>query len=114
LTSRWLTANGCSRDAHENVVLVVSELVTNAVVHACTAIEFSASMGEAPDGARIINVEVHDAGVGEPRRRHAGDGVGGLGLEVVERLALAWGWHPTPNGKVVWADIACQGTAAQT
>lgn len=39
-----------------------------------------------------------------PRPRLADDfAEDGRGLLLIEQLSTAWGWHPAPGGKVVWA-----------
>ena len=94
-------------EALETAVLVLSELVGNAVAH-----------GRPPIDARVrrladrVVVEVADSGGRLPRRRHAGvDQEAGRGLELVATLADRWGVRPTADGKVVWAEI---GPAALT
>jgi PAS domain S-box-containing protein len=94
-------------DALETTVLVLSELVGNAVAH-----------GRAPIDARVrrladrVVVEVADGGGRLPRRRHAGvDDEAGRGLDLVATLADRWGARPSADGKVVWAEI---GPAAFT
>ncbi len=91
----------------EDVVLVVSELATNAVLHSgCTPEdEFELLAELVPSGVRIA---VIDSGRSdsEPRR---GDGdplqPGGMGLKVVEELARCWGSER--RGSVsVWAELA--------
>jgi anti-sigma regulatory factor (Ser/Thr protein kinase) len=88
-------------EALETTVLVLSELLGNAVAH-----------GRAPIDARVrrladrVVVEVADGGGRLPRRRHAGsDEEAGRGLELVATLANRWGARPTADGKVVWAEI---------
>ncbi|ONH30993.1 hypothetical protein BL253_11410 [Pseudofrankia asymbiotica] len=88
-------------EALETAVLVLSELVGNAVAH-----------GRQPIDARVrrltdrVVVEVADGGGRLPRRRHAGaDQEAGRGLELVATLADRWGVRPTADGKVVWAEI---------
>ncbi|MGV9557537.1 ATP-binding protein [Streptomyces sp. NPDC003401] len=101
----WLPAGGADqRAAAEDVLLVVSELVTNACLHA-----------EGPDQLQIgcdnkvIRVEVSDRGTGQPAPRtpHRAGRPGGHGMFIVQRLCLDWGVVRAPGvaGKTVWAEL---------
>ena len=101
----WLPAASADRRAAaEDVLLVVSELVTNACLHA-----------EGPDQLRItcdnnvIREEVADRGTGQPapRNPHRAGRPGGHGMFIVQRLCLDWGVVRTPgvSGKTVWAEL---------
>lgn len=80
--------------------LVVSELMSNAVMHGRGRIGLQ--LHDTGDGLRI---EVSDANPAPPITREANPGrVGGFGMHIVDRLAH-WGWRPTPNGKIVWARL---------
>lgn len=102
----WLPASTADRRAAaEDVLLVVSELVTNACLHA-----------EGPDELRIactpksLRVEVVDGGAGQPAPRtpHRAGRPGGHGMFIVQRLCLDWGVVRVPGapGKTVWAELA--------
>ncbi|MFI2316521.1 MULTISPECIES: ATP-binding protein [Streptomyces] len=102
----WLPASTADRRAAaEDVLLVVSELVTNACLHA-----------EGPEELRIghtskvLRVEVVDRGAGQPAPRtpHRAGRPGGHGMFIVQRLCLDWGVLRTPDtpGKTVWAELA--------
>ncbi|MCW5253873.1 MULTISPECIES: ATP-binding protein [unclassified Streptomyces] len=101
----WLpSATADQRAAAEDVLLVVSELVTNACLHA-----------EGPEELRItcdrkvIRLEVSDRGTGQPAPRtpHRAGRPGGHGMFIVQRLCLDWGVVRTPGvaGKRVWAEL---------
>ncbi|MET8943030.1 ATP-binding protein [Streptomyces sp. NPDC004542] len=101
----WLpAASADQRAAAEDVLLVVSELVTNACLHA-----------EGPDELvlacdnKVIRVEVADRGTGQPAPRtpHRAGRPGGHGMFIVQRLCLDWGVVRTPgaSGKTVWAEL---------
>ena len=83
----------------DDVALVLSELVTNAVVHAGGAVRIVVSVGD------CTRIEVHDEDPRPPRMRAHGSEPGGLGLRIVERLSEGWGSRSTATGKVVWADV---------
>jgi anti-sigma regulatory factor (Ser/Thr protein kinase) len=82
--------------------VVVSELVTNAVVHARPPVEIRACVT-----GSALHVEVTDQSSSPPRtiRRHNHD-PGGLGLSLVDALADRWGYEMGPgNVKTVWFEI---------
>ncbi|MGA5793950.1 ATP-binding protein [Streptomyces cellulosae] len=101
----WLpAATADRRAAAEDVLLVVSELVTNACLHA-----------EGPDlltitcDRKVIRLEVTDRGTGQPSPRtpHRAGRPGGHGMFIVQRLCLDWGVQRLPDvaGKTVWAEL---------
>jgi anti-sigma regulatory factor (Ser/Thr protein kinase) len=99
----WLNALGCSSERHHGLVLVVSELVTNAVVHARSAPEVLATHRR-----RRVRVEVFDDDVSPPVVRAPSIlDSGGFGLAMVAALSDRWGWEPTATGKRVWAEAPC-------
>lgn len=81
--------------------LLLSELITNAVLHAGTDIEVSITLG---DGA--LGLEVADGSTRRPRlRRYDLDATTGRGLALVAAMSSAWGVTPTLDGKVVWCEL---------
>ena len=83
------------------VNLLVSELVTNAVVHARS--EPSVAILLTPAAIRI---EVTDSGAGLPAVKDAADSdTSGRGMALVEMLASAWGVQPRATGKTVWFEV---------
>lgn len=83
--------------------LVISELVSNAVLHSGTAIEVELRF----DGNRLT-LRVHDDGDGLPAVVPAAQRtIGGVGLELVSRVAQSWGVTPDPHGgKDVWCVLS--------
>ncbi|HWL97347.1 MAG TPA: ATP-binding protein [Nocardioidaceae bacterium] len=80
--------------------LVVSELVTNAVVHAASAVDVTLSRA---DGRVQMLVRDQGAGHPQPRSYEPEHGVvGGRGLLLVSAAARAWGVFPASGGKAVW------------
>ncbi|MGF1427918.1 SpoIIE family protein phosphatase [Kitasatospora sp. LaBMicrA B282] len=80
--------------------LLVSELVTNALVHA----QHPQRLRLYRD--RMLTLEVADAGRSAPRLRPAGsEDEGGRGMHLINELAHRWGSRPTKEGKVVWAEL---------
>jgi anti-sigma regulatory factor (Ser/Thr protein kinase) len=91
-------------DAHlepDGVVLVASELASNAVVHARS--QFSVALE--CDG--MIRVEVTDESSRLPvSSTVAEDALSGRGLQVVDAVAVRWGVQQHPGqGKTIWAEI---------
>lgn len=88
------------RPAVESVVLMISELATNAVQHASSAFEVMIDF----DAARVL-VEVSDNGAGRVTpRRHGPRDPSGRGLEIVRMLSDDWGVLPANEEwlKSVW------------
>ena len=91
-------------DLIDDYLLVVSELITNAVKASCTAVSITVEVHR--DHLRIA---AHDDGPGVPRSVAAGrpsDRPGGRGLPIVDSLSRAWGVQHQSYGKQVWADVA--------
>ncbi len=85
----------------EELLLCVSEVVTNAVIHAGTPRHLSVRQ----DGDRLV-VEVADGDPRPPVRRDPDPtSPTGRGLRLLEDLAMGWDWRPTDDGKVVWFEF---------
>ena len=100
----------------EDVRLVVSELVTNAVVHARTPFTVSVActgkmvLIEVTDGSKVFRPVRPSPWWRAPFcRQYTSDHHGGRGLTLVQALALRWGWEATPEGKTVWAILRASG-----
>ena len=89
-------------DLADDASSLVSELVTNAVLHART--EITLSLEPCRDGLRVA---VTDGSSVLPRwSPHLATATSGRGLLLVERLSTRWGAEPLQGGgKVVWAEI---------
>ncbi|MEV6211542.1 ATP-binding protein [Kitasatospora sp. NPDC051914] len=85
-----------------DMLLVVSELLSNALVHADGPVELTLLR----DGP-IARVEVFDTGDGRPEPRNPTDAAhpGGRGLHIVGRLSADWGVVGHDRGKTVWAEL---------
>ena len=99
--SQFLTRAGLPQLV-DDAQLLASELVTNAVQHACGPIKVRASLSEG-----FVRIEVSDSATATApaRRRAAPTDEGGRGMELVEKLSVRWGWKVTPENKVVWLDL---------
>ncbi len=88
-------------DLEGPATLAVSELVTNAVLHARSATRVTLmNYGDS------IQVRVHDDHSGAPKLRDPEpDETGGRGILLVEALSAHWGIDNEIPGKTVWLDI---------
>ncbi len=96
----------------ETLILLISELVTNAVVHTgcpavlCMLLPSRCGREGACETVESVRVEVADTSSRAPRHRQAeGGDTGGRGLELVSGLADRWGWEHEPGGKRVWCEL---------
>ncbi|MCF2527989.1 ATP-binding protein [Yinghuangia soli] len=112
----------------DDLSLVVSELVTNALCHGvgggpAAGADADSDAGPAGHpvqlallrkGARVM-CAVQDPGAGLPAPQDLGDGAEtGRGLHIVECFSSSWGWFPLTGmpgrtGKVVWAMFQIPG-----
>lgn len=92
-------------------MLLVTELTTNAVLHASTSYDVRLEQR----GGGTIRIGVSDGSARKPRPRdYALDATTGRGLGLVESLAAAWGTSTRTNGKTVWADVHPDSASATT
>jgi CheY-like chemotaxis protein/anti-sigma regulatory factor (Ser/Thr protein kinase) len=90
------------RTDRDLIELIVSELVTNAVTHARSSADVAVILR-----ADAIRIEVGDANEVHPTPQQSPpDATSGRGLDLVERVAAAWGVMARAGGKVVWFEIA--------
>lgn len=90
-------------------VLVASELVTNAVLHARTEIVLRLSM----EGSSL-RLEVYDGNPRLPAPTFSPpSATSGRGLVLVDAIASSWGIDHRRDGKVVWAEVG-SGTGGST
>jgi PAS domain S-box-containing protein len=89
-------------DLIEAAQLLVSEVVTNALVHAGTPIDLQVSIGEIG-----LRVEVTDGSTQTPVPRSYGSLAGtGRGLRLLEQLVDRWGTLAHEDGKTVWFELS--------
>jgi two-component sensor histidine kinase len=88
-------------EAAQPTLLVLTELLTNAIEHANAPIRITLAFS--PD---VVRVQVHDAAPQPPQHPpHDPTRIRGHGLQIVAALALRRGWTPEPDGKTVWAAV---------
>jgi anti-sigma regulatory factor (Ser/Thr protein kinase) len=98
----------CPPDLVDVAELLVSELVTNAVLHARTPLRV-----DLDSGPRGVRVAVTDGSSTLPRvRDHTPGASTGRGLQMVASLADAWGTDLDGEGKTVWFELSPAGLAA--
>ncbi|MDO0936853.1 ATP-binding protein [Streptomyces sp. DG2A-72] len=104
LTRITLTEWGVTH-RHEDVLLCVSELATNALLHGVPPNRcFRLGLNLTTDG--VLRVEIHDSGPGEVRTPDADpESEHGRGLLLVAALADKWGVGERDPGKVVWCEF---------
>ncbi|MEW1956678.1 ATP-binding protein [Kineococcus sp. NPDC059986] len=85
----------------DTAVLLVSELVTNAVEHARSRVRLAVAVS-----TRRVHVEVGDQNAALPAVRHPdAAAVHGRGMAIVDGLAEDWGVRPDGRGKTIWFDL---------
>ena len=81
--------------------LLTSELAANSIRHARSEFEV------AIDSRDPIRIEVSDNGEGRPKVLNPPPRIPtGRGMQIVERIADAWGIRPTVDGKTVWFTLS--------
>ncbi len=130
-TASLLSESNPAHDADviDTIILLVSEMVTNAI----TAVTQPGTVPAQSRGREIpagkprvwlalagspqqVRIEVHDSAcLPVPVMcRPSLDDVSGRGLEVIAALASDWGWHPDPYGKVVWCELNLHSPSGRT
>jgi len=97
----WATGHAVPRPIVDDIELVVSELVTNALRHGEPPIDVELS--KSTDGT--IRGEICDRSTALPATNPAPGYRGGFGLRIVEARTTRWGSTTQPNGKQVWFEI---------
>lgn len=102
-----MVAAGIFEGAVRDAVLVVSELLSNAIRHARPLPGANVQLAWALDNG-VIEVAVSDGGgPTSPMPTHASlSSLGGRGLDIVEYLARTWGIRTDDAGLTVWAVLA--------
>jgi anti-sigma regulatory factor (Ser/Thr protein kinase) len=96
-----LRLSGHDDDLLADAQLVVSELATNAVIHANSPFSVSVRC----EGS-AVHVRVRDESPRLPVVREPGPAaLFGRGMRLIATVSSVWGVEPTDGGKVVWADL---------
>ncbi|MET8946098.1 SpoIIE family protein phosphatase [Streptomyces sp. NPDC004542] len=105
-TRRTLRAWEVPADDIDTVLLVVSELVTNALVHTDGQVRLDLTLV-----SRRMRVAVTDASPRTPMKPTSvgWEATGGRGILLVEAVSAAWGTLPVSGGKQVWAELGLDG-----
>lgn len=121
--ARRATANAINRiglafaeDRVETAQLLVSEVVTNAVLYGSPQADGELRIVWSTLGDDMLKVAVTDQAAAVPRLRVAGTGdEHGRGLDIVRQLATNSGWQSEPDGgKTVWFTLARTAPTART
>ncbi|WP_031155798.1 SpoIIE family protein phosphatase [Streptomyces erythrochromogenes] len=111
---RELLHDWADEEQLDSVVLMVSEMVTNVLVHTDgDALLVAEAVGEL--GERRLRVEVADSSDELPHKRHPGEmASSGRGVLLMEMLADAWGVDPRGEGKSIWFELYEQSKQPDT
>ncbi|MFD9243171.1 SpoIIE family protein phosphatase [Streptomyces sp. NPDC059556] len=102
---RQLLHDWRDEDQRDSAVLMVSEMVTNVLVHTDGDALLVAEVA-CGEKARRLRVEVSDGSDELPHKRHPGEmASSGRGLVLMEMLADAWGVDPRGDGKAIWFEL---------
>ncbi|HWG94087.1 MAG TPA: ATP-binding protein [Mycobacteriales bacterium] len=95
-------------DVTDALLLMTSELVTNAVIHARTAIELGVTVSR-----ESVLVTVHDQDLARPAQQPYSDRDGGRGLDLVRALSEQYAVERhEDDGKTVWFRVRRAGGGA--
>ncbi|THA25383.1 GAF domain-containing protein [Streptomyces sp. RKND-216] len=97
-------------DQADGAVLMLSEMLTNVLVHTDGDALMVAEISGDP-GTRLLRVDVTDSSDELPHRRSPGElASSGRGLLLLDTLADAWGVEPRGDGKCTWFELREAGT----
>ncbi len=103
---RELLHDWADDDQRDSAVLLVSEMVTNVLVHTDGDALLVAEMTRPGSEPRRLRVEVADASDDLPHKRRPGElASSGRGLVLMELLADRWGVDPRGEGKSTWFEL---------
>jgi serine/threonine-protein kinase RsbW len=103
----WFQSRACGDDATNTAALLVTELVSNAVVHASGPSLWLTVDEPMTD---VLHVSVRDGSQALPQYSPLAPdvrGEGGRGLFMVDCLSTCWGWEALRTGKRVWFELPC-------
>jgi anti-sigma regulatory factor (Ser/Thr protein kinase) len=102
-------------ELHEALSLLVNELVTNSLLHACSHGEPIDLGVQASEDGEQVRAEVRDPGSGfdPPMGKPGLDATSGRGLFMVENMADGWGIESHPR-TCVWFELSLASTLQPT
>lgn len=102
-------ADALTDDVVDAALLVATELVTNALLHAPGEVRLRVRVA-----GDMVRIEVGDTNPAAPVPRTAArpDAATGRGLAIVARAASSWGVDAGDGGKTVWAEVGGRAAAA--
>jgi anti-sigma regulatory factor (Ser/Thr protein kinase) len=90
-----------AKGLNDTVALLVSEVASNAVLHAKTAFVVAVVVDDSS-----IRVEITDGNPTRPTiKQYQADSVTGRGLHLVDAAASRWGVDTASPGKTVWFEV---------
>lgn len=102
-----LSVMGLDHGTEDEVELMVSELASNVILHACTPFTIRVDHDEAN---HVLRVECHDGARTLPVLKDYGpQAVTGRGLQIIDHLADRWGVEVDHDGKTVWFEVGFDG-----
>lgn len=94
-------ANGVPASTEDDAILITSELIGNAYLHARSGTRLRLSYQR-----QVLRVEVADSSHIEPVIAQAvATDDKGRGVLIMDTLARSWGVRPQPDGKIVWFEL---------
>ena len=104
LARPWIDEHAAERA--EDVLVVLSELTTNAVLHARTPFLLRLERNSSTVRISVDDEDRQPPVLVDP----APDASRGRGLVLVDRLGASWGIEVSGNGKTVWCELTLEGT----
>ncbi|WP_334141014.1 ATP-binding protein [Rhabdothermincola sp.] len=102
-----LSVMGRDHGTEDEVELMVSELASNVILHACTPFTIRVDHDEVN---HVLRVECHDGARTLPvLKGYAPRAVTGRGLQIIDHLADRWGVEVDHEGKTVWFEVGLGG-----
>jgi anti-sigma regulatory factor (Ser/Thr protein kinase) len=99
--SAYCQRHDLSVDATDDAVLLTSELLSNAYLHARSATVLSVALLD-----HKLRVEVADESLTQPATRESGSSAtGGRGMRLIDEVAQRWGVQQRAGGKSVWFEL---------
>ncbi|MFF8713508.1 ATP-binding protein [Streptomyces sp. NPDC015184] len=102
----------CGGADSPDLLLCVSELLTNAIVHLGEGTPVTLRVSGTCTGRVRVELSDPEPGAWPVIRSAAGGDESGRGLALVDALALRWGVEQGPRGKTVWCELRAPGPSS--